>query len=217
MENAVTNFWNNKLAAVKLNLEKNNFDAFIANDVRAVRKIVAEKILPALSPKIVSWGGSETFKATELYEEFERNRNISMIDPFEQGITTGDTIKRRREALSADLFITGSNAITYKGQLVNLDRTGNRVAALAYGPKNILVLAGRNKVTSNLDAAIDRIKTLAAPMNANRLGLNTPCCKTTICSDCNSPQRLCNTWSIIEKSYPKGRIIVLLINECLGF
>ena len=116
-----------------------------------------------------------------------------------------------------DLFITGTNAITTSGHLINLDMIGNRIAALTFGPRNVVVLAGRNKVVADLEAAWERIKAYAAPVNSMRLGMKTPCAATGVCHDCTSPQRICNTWTITEKSFPKGRVRVVLINEDLGF
>ena len=116
-----------------------------------------------------------------------------------------------------DVFITGVNAVTENGKLVNLDGTGNRVAALAFGPRHVIVLAGRNKVVADEAAARERVRNWAAPANAARLERKTPCVKTLHCEDCSSPDRICNVWSITEKSWPKGRIKIVLVDEDLGF
>jgi hypothetical protein len=115
-----------------------------------------------------------------------------------------------------DLYLTGTNAVTEDGCLVNLDMIGNRVAALTFGPKKVVVFVGRNKIVSDLESAMYRIKDYAAPTNAMRLNCKTPCVKTSECADCKSPGRICNTWTITEKSYPKERVTVVLINEDLG-
>ena len=94
--------------------------------------------------------------------------------------------------------------------------TGNRVAGITFGPRNVIILAGRNKVVPDLEDAMLRVKNYAAPANAMRLDKKTPCVKTSICEECRSPERICNTWTITEKSFPKGRIKVVLINEDLG-
>ena len=93
---------------------------------------------------------------------------------------------------------------------------GNRVGALTFGPKHVIVFVGRNKIVPDLDTAMWRIKDFAAPANAMRLDCKTPCVKTSECADCNSPGRICNSWTITEKSFPKGRVTVVLINEDLG-
>ncbi|MBC8417749.1 MAG: lactate utilization protein, partial [Desulfobacterales bacterium] len=122
----------------------------------------------------------------------------------------------RRQALLVDLFITGTNAVTESGQLVNLDMIGNRIGGITFGPKSVVIMAGRNKVVPDLEEAMARIKEYVAPINAARLGMKTPCAKTSYCEECKSPQRICNTWTITEKSFPKGRVKIVLINEDLG-
>jgi len=138
------------------------------------------------------------------------------VDQYQKNLTPEQSTEIRRQELLVDLFFTGANAVTEDGQLVNLDGTGNRVAALTFGPKNVIVLAGRNKVMPDLESAMVRVKNFAAPANAIRLEKQTPCAKTAYCEDCSGPGRICNTWTITEKSNPKGRIKVILINEDLG-
>ena len=107
--------------------------------------------------------------------------------------------------------------MTETGKLVNLDMYGNRIAAITFGPKNVIILVGRNKIVTDVEEAISRIKNYAAPVNSMRLDKKTPCVKSAICEDCKSPERICNTWAITEKSFPKGRTKIVLINEELGF
>jgi hypothetical protein len=125
-------------------------------------------------------------------------------------------LERRRQALLVDLFITGTNAVTEIGQLVNLDMICNRICALTFGPKWVILLIGRNKLVANLEEAMYRTKNYVAPANSMRLDKKTPCTKTSYCEECKSPDRICNTWTITEKSFPKGRVKVVLINEDLG-
>jgi len=94
---------------------------------------------------------------------------------------------------------------------------GNRIAAITFGPKNVVILVGRNKIVPDVKEAMFRIKNYAAPINAMRLDKKTPCVKTSCCEDCKSPDRICNTWTITEKSFPRGRVKVVLINEDMGF
>ena len=139
------------------------------------------------------------------------------IDSFAPGMSRKQKIYWRRQALLTDLFLTGSNALTQKGQLVNLDMIGNRVGGITFGPKHVVLFIGINKITANLEEAMHRVRTIAAPRNAIRHeGFRTPCHKTGVCMDCNSPDRICNVWTITEKSYPAGRIKVILIGEELG-
>jgi hypothetical protein len=158
-----------------------------------------------------------TFQAADgLYERLKNDADFDVLDTFDKNIPGPEKQERRRKALLADLFITGTNAITESGQLVNLDMIGNRIGALTFGPRWVIILVGRNKLVANLDDAMYRIKNYVAPANSMRLDKKTPCVKTSFCEECNSPDRICNTWTITEKSFPKGRVKIVLINEDLG-
>jgi len=217
VENPVTTFWELKLNALKDALEKNNFEVHLASTGEAAKKLVLERLLPRLSPKTVSWGGSLTHVQTGLYAELKGRQDITILDTYNKNLSPEEAYELRRQSLLVDLFITGTNAVTERGRLVNLDMIGNRVAAITFGPKDVIVFVGRNKIVADVDEAIERIKTYAAPVNVMRLEKQTPCLKTGVCQNCKSPERICNVWSISEKSFPKGRIKVILINEDLGF
>ncbi len=208
-------FWLTRLARVKAALEDNGFSAHVAEDGDAARRLV-EKLIEETRPASISWGGSETVVSLGLYDPLKARRDVRIIDTFDKTAPREEILERRRQALLADLFITGSNAVTEDGWLVNLDMIGNRVAALVYGPRSVVVLAGRNKIVSGLEQARDRIKTVAAPANAMRLDKKTPCAATGRCQACKSQDRICNVWTITEKSYPKGRITVVMINRDMG-
>ncbi|MCE5334753.1 MAG: lactate utilization protein [Desulfobacteraceae bacterium] len=216
MDKPVENFWTIRLNSLKETLEGNNFAVYIAENATAARKIVREEIVPKIGARSVSWGGSMTVVETGVYEDMKALPGMEIIDTYEKGVAPADMIERRRHSLLVDLFITGTNAVTEIGQLVNLDMTGNRVAGITFGPRNVIILAGRNKIVPDLEDAMLRIKNFAAPANVMRLDKKTPCLKTSICEDCRGPDRICNTWTITEKSFPKGRIRVVLINEDLG-
>lgn len=216
MEKPVENYWHLRLRDLKETLEDNNFEVHIAEDQGAAQKIVLEEIIPKLDPKTVSWGGSMTFTNSGLYNALRNTPGIEVIDTFDKTISAEEMMERRRKALLADLFITGTNAVTETGMLVNLDMIGNRVAAITFGPKHVIIILGRNKIVPDLEDAMLRIKDYTAPTNAMRLDKKTPCVKTSYCEECKSPDRICNHWTITEKSFPKGRIKVVLINEILG-
>lgn len=216
MSNEVDKFWWIRLGQIRENLEENNFQCFLAKDALEARDIVLNDILPKIRPTSISWGGSATFKDTGLYDALKENRDMEVLNTFDKSKGPDATLEIRRRALLSDLFITGTNAITEQGFLVNLDMIGNRVGAIVFGPKNVLILCGRNKIVGDVDDAMDRIKDYSAPANAMRLKKKTPCVKTAYCHDCQSPDRICNVWTITEKSFPKGRIIVGLINQDLG-
>ena len=217
MDKPIENYWKTRLTDLKEVLDANNFDTFIVENTDEAKSIVLEKIIPKLAPKNVSWGGSITFVTTGLYDLLKKNKDLNVLDTYDKNLSPEEGLKRRRQSLLVDLFITGSNAVTESGQLVNLDMIGNRIGAITFGPKNVIILVGRNKIVPDLDEAMFRIKNYAAPVNAMRLDKKTPCAKTSFCSECKSPDRICNTWIITEKSFPKGRVKVILINQDLGF
>ena len=197
-------------------LTANGFRVFSAESREQAHKIFFEQIFPNLKTDSVSWADSMTMEATGVLTDLLENPHISIIKTFDAEAPRGDIIERRRQALLVDLFLTGSNAVTRCGKLVNLDMIGNRTGAISFGPKKVVLFIGVNKIVENLDSAFDRIKNHAAPLNARRHNLNTPCAVSGRCHDCDSPQRICNTWSIIDKCFPPGRISIILIKEKLG-
>jgi L-lactate utilization protein LutB len=216
VETPTQKYWELRLQSCKDAFEQNNFEAFIAQTPVEAGQIVIDQILPAINVKSVSYGDSLTLFETGVLKFFKKNSNITLIDTFDKKASREEIIERRRKALLSDLFLSGTNAVVEFGALVNLDMVGNRVGGMVFGPKWVVIMVGRNKIVSDLEQAMDRIKNLAAPANAIRHEQKTPCVKTSYCMDCNSPARICNIWTIHEKSYPKGRIKVILINQDLG-
>jgi len=186
------------------NLKKNNFSVhFFENKEEA-----AEKIIDALSSaKSISRGGSVTIDTLGIIQKIKDDGL-----PFRDYFSPED----RLASITAEYYLTGTNAVTEDGQLVNIDGCGNRVGALGYGPKHVLVVVGTNKIVRDVEAGIQRIKDIAAPLNAKRLKKNTPCAKTGNCEDCDSIDRICRKTSIISKPV-KGRITIYIINESLGY
>ena len=216
MDQPVDMYWKIRLNDTKEQLEANNFEVTIATDMSHAKTIVLEKLIPQLKPRRISWGGSMTFLASGLYQILKDAQDMEVVDTFDKSLSPSESMDRRRASLLVDLFITGTNAITEEGQLVNLDMIGNRVGALTFGPKHVIVLAGRNKIVPDIEDAMARIKDFAAPANAMRLDKKTPCTKTAFCHECKSPDRICNTWTITEKSFPKHRVKIVLINDVMG-
>jgi hypothetical protein len=217
MNRFMDTYWKLRLERCVRALKNNHFGAWLAENRDDARSIVMEKILPDFAVRSVSWGDSITFHATGVLNAIRKNPRITVLETFAKDLSFDEKIERRRQALLADLFFTGSNAVTEAGQLVNLDMIGNRVGGIAFGPKHVVILAGRNKLVDDVDAAMQRIRSYAAPVNAIRhANFKTPCMKTGPCMDCSRPDRICNTWTITEKSFPKERIHVILINEDLG-
>jgi hypothetical protein len=216
MDQPIEAYWKIRLEEIKEQLEENNFEVFIADTIHQVHTIVLDEIIPKINPESLSWGGSMTFTATGLYDILKKRDDLEILDAFNKKLSPDDMLECRRKSLLVDLFITGTNALTEDGQLVNLDMIGNRIGGLTFGPKHVIVLVGRNKIVPDLEEAMARIKDFVAPANAMRLDKKTPCAKTAYCHECSSPDRICNTWAITEKSYPKGRVKIVLINKDLG-
>lgn len=209
-------FWRNRLAKAQEALEKNNFEVHVAGSLDQARQVVLSRIVPASGAGLISWGWSMTLHASGILEELRKQKGLTLLDPFDKNAGREENAKRRRQALLADLFFTGTNALTEGGQLINLDMYGNRVGALVFGPSHVVVLAGRNKLCVDVEEAMLRVKGYVSPANALRLKKKTPCVKSGFCEDCSSPERICNVWTITEKSFPKGRIKVVLVNQDLG-
>jgi len=167
MKNPIDNYWKLKLEAAKENLEKNRFKVFIAPNAKAAKEIAINDIIPGLDIKTVSWGGSMSFVATGLFHELKDNPDLEVLNTFNQKLTPEQMLELRRQSLMVDLFITGTNAVTQDGHLVNLDMVGNRVAAIMWGPKHVLLIIGRNKICEDLEEAMLRIKNYAAVVNGH--------------------------------------------------
>ena len=199
-------------------LKLNGFDVWFANDHIEAERVFWEEIFNRINPDTVSWGDSMTLHSLGIIAKLSQLEGTLLIETFGEHLSWREQIYNRKKALTCHMFLTGTNAVTVKGQLVNLDMIGNRVAGIAFGPKNVVIFVGVNKIVGSIDEAMNRIKSIAAPMNAKRhIDLKTPCQITGRCIDCCSPQRICNTWMITEKSYPVGRIKIILINESLGY
>ena len=192
-------------------LKKRGFEAWYVSDkAAAVAKIL--EIIPGNHS--VSWGGCMTMEQLGLKEKLV-SAGYSLIDRD----TAGSSDEREalmHKALNCGSFIMSSNAITEDGQLFNIDGKGNRVAALCYGPENVIVIAGMNKVVQNMDAAYSRVRGYAAPANAQRFELDTPCKKIGCCADCLSATTICAQFVTTRVCKPAGRIKVVLIGEELG-
>ena len=193
-------------------LNKRYFEAYYCSD----RAAALEKILELIpQDHVVSWGGAATVDELGVKEAL-RQRGQAVIDRD----TAKDAQERQqmlKQALTCDTFLMGSNAISADGQLVNIDGTGNRVAALCFGPDQVIVVAGMNKVAGDLDGAMRRAREVAAPMNAQRFPLKTPCVANGLCGDCKGPDSICAQIVTTRLCKPAGRIKVVLVGEDLGF
>jgi hypothetical protein len=161
--------------------------------------------------------GSTSLTEIGLWEAVKALPGVTVIDPYRPELSPEEGLEQRRRGLSADIMISSTNAITLNGVLVNLDGMGNRVAAMAFGPKKVILVVGMNKVVPDLDTAFKRVKHHAAPLNNIRYGLPNPCVETGLCNDCRTPTRICNMWSVIEGHMIKDRIHVKLVSEPMGY
>lgn len=195
------------------NLKSRHFDAYYcANKEAALRK--ALELIPEGAS--VGWGGTVSAQQIGLIDAV-RSERYHAIDR-DRCTTAEEREQAMRDALFADVFLTSANGLSLDGQMVNIDGTGNRVAATIYGPKTVLVIAGMNKVEDTLEDAIRRARTVASPMNCQRFaGKQTPCAVTGVCGDCKSEDCLCNQIVITRHCRPLGRIKFILVGEDLGF
>lgn len=197
-------------------LRRHHFEtAIVENTQQAFERIKA--VVEAEAPKIVSFGDSVTMRKTGIIDWLRENGDWKLLDGFDPSMPRPERLEIRRQALMSDLFITGINAVTEKGTLHWLDMVGNRIAPVAFGPRKVILVAGRNKIVADREEAEERIRRISAPQNiARHPGFRTPCAKTGVCMDCNSPDRICNTRMEMLRCYPAGRILVILIDQELG-
>ncbi|WP_417015106.1 lactate utilization protein [Alistipes sp.] len=205
-----------KLQACAEALRRHHFEtAIVANTQEAFERI--RSVVEAEAPKLVSFGDSKTMRKTGIIDWLRDNGDWTLLDGFDPQMTRPERLEIRRQALMSDLFITGINAVTEEGTLHWLDMVGNRIAPVAFGPRKVILVAGRNKIVADRTQAEERIRSIAAPQNiARHPGFRTPCAKTGVCMDCNSPDRICNTRMEMLRCYPAGRILVILIDQDLG-
>ena len=194
------------------NLKKRHFDAFYCADKAAALEKALELIPEEAS---VGWGGVMSAYEIGLIEAL-RQGNYRTIDR-EVCQTPEEKNRAMHDCFSANFFLTGANALSMDGEMVNIDGNGNRVAAIIYGPDNVLVIAGMNKVCDTLEDALTRARTVAAPINNQRFGNNNPCSATGTCADCRSETCICNHIVVTRHCRPAGRIKFIIVGEDLGF
>jgi hypothetical protein len=194
-------------------LEDNNIECVLVENKQAALQKALE-LIPEGST--VGLGGSVTVDQIGLLSEL-RSGKYEVYDQYAPGLEMEENMKRRKLGLTAQFFVTSTNAITSDGQLVNVDGIGNRVAAQAFGPNRVIIVAGTNKIVKDVHEAFDRLEKIAAPMNAKRWSSQNPCADTGVCMDCDSPTRICNIYTIIRRMMIPGRMTVILVKDSLGF
>ena len=199
-------------ATLVKNLERRRFEAYYCpTAAEAIEKAIS--LIPEGSS--VTWGGSVTIRDMGLTKAIkEGNYNVIDRDTASNPVEMKEMM---RQGLLTDFYLTSTNAISESGVLVNVDGNGNRVAALCYGPNNIIVVTGLNKVAQDVDAAIKRARSYAAPINSMRFMGKTPCAVDGTCHNCTSEDCICNQIVLTRGCRPAGRIKVILVGEELGF
>lgn len=210
-------YWLSRIERAAKALEANCFGASVHETAQDAAAYLVNDILGADWRGTINFGGSASVLQSGVVLLLQALPGANVLPNWDPALSREETLRLRREHFMCELYLASCNAVTMDGQLCNLDKIGNRIASLVYGPDAVALFVGRNKLCETLEVARDRVRTVAAPMNNIRLGLSNPCVKTGRCMDCNLPTRICNMWSVHEKSFPAGRIHVLLVNQDLGF
>jgi hypothetical protein len=208
-----------KIQSLIERLGKHNIPAFYVRD----KKEAFEKIMSMIPPgSTVGFGDSVTLRQIGVVDALEKG-NYTFLNSWKSGISIGENIRLKKRALTSDVFVTGTNALTLDGKIVNVDALGNRVAAMLFGPNKVIIVVGINKIVEDLEEALERIRNKAAPLNVKRhpsFDPMPPCGETGLCSDCSSPWRICNKTVIIERQFDNQKykpvITVVIVGEELG-
>lgn len=205
-------YYENIAKTIIKNLEKRQMEGFYCADKKLALKKALELIPKGSS---IAWGGSMTISEVGLFDAIQ-NENYKVIN--RDSATNSEELKKLYgEICCSDYFLMSTNAITLDGELINVDGRGNRVSFLCYGPENVLLLVGMNKVVTDIESGLKRSRDIAAPKNAVRLNRKTPCAVTGKCEDCYSPDCMCGQYVITRRSAVPNRIKVILIGEELGY
>ena len=209
MDNGLKAVLDMRVDKVIKNLEKRNMKGYHVKSRDELFALLSE-LVPAGAT--VANGGSMTLEELGVFSWLREREDITFFDR-----ETGDRRKCMVAAFDSDVYFAGTNAVTEDGCLYNVDGNGNRVAAMIYGPKSVVVVVGVNKIVSDLDAAKERVRKIAAPANTVRLSCDTPCAKMGECMDCNSPARICCNFVVMSNQRVKDRLKVIILDESLGY
>lgn len=210
--NAKEQYYENAANTIIKNLEKRQMEGYYCRTSEdAVKKVL--ELMPAGSS--VGWGGSMTLTESGLMDAVKNGDYV--VNDRETAKTKEDQKEMYAKILNSDFFLMSTNAITLDGQLVNIDGRGNRISFLCYGPEQVVIVAGMNKVEADVDSAMKRVRNVASPKNTVRLNKNTPCAATGKCGDCLSPDCICAQMLVTRFSIVPGRIKVILVGEELGY
>ena len=201
-----------KFNTIIKNLQKRNMEGFYCE----TKEEALEKALSLINQdETVGWGGSVTLDQLGIKSKLEEKGNA--VYDRDKAKSPAERMQIMRSALTSDVFITSTNAITLDGELFNIDGNANRIAAIAFGPNKVIIIAGYNKIVTNLDACLNKVRTDVTVPNAMRIGVKTPCTITGKCSECTTPETACGQFLTTRYSRIPNRIKVILVNEILGF
>lgn len=212
MTEATKKYYNKRGQILVKNLKARHFDAYYCETKEDALKKALE-LIPEGST--VGWGGALSAEQIGLMQALHDGN----YRPIDRSLAKSQEEREEmmRQMMFGDVFLTGANGLSLDGQMVNIDGAGNRVAAIIYGPKSVIVVAGMNKVEDTLEDAVCRARTVAAPMNNQRFSNDNPCSVTGICGDCKNEKCICNQIVITRHCRPVGRIKFILVGEALGF
>jgi L-lactate utilization protein LutB len=194
-------------------LKRSGFDAHFVGKGEEALDIIVSFVKPGMK---VGFGGSMTLRAIGAPEKIQA-LGAEILDHNARGLDPARKLEILRAQLTCDLFLSSSNAVTLEGDLVNVDGNGNRVAALAFGPRKTIVVAGANKIVRDLDEALARLETIASPMNNKRLERPNPCARSGTCEDCRGEARICRAYQILRRRPSLSDFTVVVVGESLGF
>ncbi len=194
-------------------LIKHRFDAHFVQNVRQATELIVKM---AAAYETFGFGGSATLDQIGI-KDILRDMGKTLYDHNQEDLPMETRLEYRKKQGDCDCFMASANALSLTGEIVNIDGIGNRVNAMTFGPSKVIVVAGVNKIAPDVDAAIRRIKEIAAPMRAKSLNADTPCALTGRCTDCNSPMRICSVTSIMHRKPMLTDMSVIVVNEDLGF
>lgn len=194
-------------------LKRHGFDAYLSETSQAAVDLVLDQVSGFESFGI---GGSDSVRALGIVDRIN-SMGKTVYDHWQPDLKPEQVHRIRLDQGRCDCFLCSANAVSLTGEIVNVDGIGNRVSAMSFGPRKVVIIAGMNKVRPTLESALARVREVAAPMRAKSLGMQTPCAETGLCADCNAPQRICRITTILHRRPMATDVTVVLVNAALGF
>ena len=194
-------------------LKAHDFDAHFVSTTDEARDLILDNYA---TYENYGFGGSDTTRSLGILDEL-KDRGKTIYDHWRKGLTGEEDLYIRLHQGRCECFFCSANAVSATGEIVNVDGIGNRTNAMTFGPKKVVIVAGMNKVTPDLESALRRVRDIAAPMRAKSLDMETPCAKTGVCIDCDTPQRICRVTTILHRRPMLTDVSVILVNQSLGF